>query len=261
MKVKGIAAILAVFIGLFGYAVVDKNYVANTEKQLTTYESQVASLQSANSDYSRQLSSLEKSNIEFSSRLSYLEGISREFASHVCTTSSSETGNTTTTTNTTGPNNPITVPIAWEDLKIGMELPVVIDIRYAGTDSDDFSYLLSDAKATIIDIPSSTKIKYTLSAKLTVTRKVSTYNAFNMFIGYVDYDGNYKYPGMPGEETVYGVSGHESALQQLGICGKNDAWVNNTVTYSLTTDSSINAEKTNGTISQLTIYAYEIAHL
>ena len=261
MKVKGIAAILAVFIGLFGYAVVDKNYVADTEKQLTSYESQVASLQNANSDYSRQISSLGKSNIEFSSRLSYLEGISREYASHVCTTSSFGTGDSTTTTNSSGPNNPVTGPIAWEDLKIGMEIPVVIDIRYAGTDNDDFSYSLSDAKATITDIPSSTKIKYTLSAKLTVTRKVSTYNAYNTFIGYVDYDGNYKYPGMPCEETVYGVSGHESALQQMGICGKNDAWVNNTVTYLLSTDSSIYADHLNGTISQLTIYAYEIAHL
>lgn len=43
MEIKGLAAVLAVFIGLLGYTVVEKNYVPETEAKLARYQSTIVS--------------------------------------------------------------------------------------------------------------------------------------------------------------------------------------------------------------------------
>ncbi len=258
MKVKGFAAILAVFITMFGYAVVDKNYVADTEKQLASYSSQVDYLSKANNDFSKEDSSLRSANADYSRRVSRLEEVSREYASHVCTTA---LDTTTTTTEVNNPDNPVTGPIAWEDLRIGMEIPVVVDIGYIYMKTDDYSFAISDAKATITEIPSSSYVKYTLTIKLTCTRKSSTYYADNQgFNAFIDYDGKYGCPGqMVGDDyigTNYGITGDENCIGRWDCCSKYADWTNNTVTYTLTTDGSMYANKLDGVVNRFTIFAY-----
>ena len=43
MEIKGLAAVLAVFIGLLGYTVVEKNYVPETEAKIARYQSTIVS--------------------------------------------------------------------------------------------------------------------------------------------------------------------------------------------------------------------------
>ena len=51
MKPKGIIAILALFVAMFGYEIVDKNYAADTEAKIEQYESELSSLYNISREY------------------------------------------------------------------------------------------------------------------------------------------------------------------------------------------------------------------
>lgn len=184
-NIKGFAAILAVLIGMFGYAVVDKNYVEETENKIKYYKETISSLQNVSIDYSKHVCSTKASSTSVTTTIHTTTETSTDKPSNGETTTK-----TTPTSSTTFENTTITQPMktvenieSFESIKVGDIIKVNFDDSkyYIGTILDgentiDFYCEFEDAYARVTEKSSNEAIVIVYyTVKITRSLEPSSY--------------------------------------------------------------------------------------